>query len=161
VSARDFADRYDTQCAEWDASHWRGRALAAEAELAELRAMLHLGTSAVAGAELIAAERERQAAVEGWTAAHDAHHTDGQLVRAAICYAKPPSHRGMLTYNVSAASTGISDRGDRFVHYPVGWPWHPNHWKPSPDDRIRELVKAGALIAAEIDRLIVASEESA
>jgi hypothetical protein len=27
-------------------------------------------------------------------------------------------------------------------------------WKPSPDDRFRELVKAGALIAAEIDRLL-------
>jgi len=28
-----------------------------------------------------------------------------------------------------------------------------SHWKPTPDDRVRELVKAGALIAAEIDRL--------
>jgi hypothetical protein len=26
-------------------------------------------------------------------------------------------------------------------------------WKPTPSDRIRELTKAGALIAAEIDRL--------
>lgn len=36
---------------------------------------------------------------------------------------------------------------------PAGWPWHPKWWKPTPDDRIRELAKAGALIAAEIDRL--------
>jgi hypothetical protein len=32
------------------------------------------------------------------------------------------------------------------------WPWDPSWWKPSPDP-IRNLVKAGALIAAEIDRL--------
>ena len=33
------------------------------------------------------------------------------------------------------------------------WPWNLIWWKPTPNDRIRELVKAGALIAAEIDRL--------
>jgi hypothetical protein len=32
------------------------------------------------------------------------------------------------------------------------WPWNDDDWKPSPDP-IRNLVKAGALIAAEIDRL--------
>jgi len=31
------------------------------------------------------------------------------------------------------------------------WPWGKEWWKPS--DRRRDLVKAGALIAAEIDRL--------
>ena len=35
---------------------------------------------------------------------------------------------------------------------PAHWPWLDG-WKPTPDDRIRELAKAGALIAAEIDRL--------
>lgn len=33
------------------------------------------------------------------------------------------------------------------------WPFSQEWWKPTPDDRIRELAKAGALIAAEIDRL--------
>jgi len=33
------------------------------------------------------------------------------------------------------------------------WPWHPLQWKPTPKDRVRELVKAGALIVAEIERL--------
>ena len=36
---------------------------------------------------------------------------------------------------------------------PYLWPWRPSWWKPTPDDRVRELVKTGALIAAEIDRL--------
>jgi hypothetical protein len=34
----------------------------------------------------------------------------------------------------------------------IFWPWDQDWWKPSPDP-IRNLVKAGALIAAEIDRL--------
>ena len=32
------------------------------------------------------------------------------------------------------------------------WPWGSEYWKPS-EDPVRNLVKAGALIAAEIDRL--------
>jgi hypothetical protein len=40
------------------------------------------------------------------------------------------------------------------------WPWDESWWKPG--DRIRELAKAGALIAAEIDRLNrIAAMESA
>ena len=33
------------------------------------------------------------------------------------------------------------------------WPWREGEWKPTPDDRVRDLAKAGALIAAEIDRI--------
>jgi hypothetical protein len=84
------------------------------------------------GIELIAAERERQIKVEGHTAEHDAQHTKGQLAHAAVCYALP-------------------DRIPDAVM--MIWPWPDEWWKPTPDDRIRELVKAGALIAAEIDRL--------
>ena len=34
---------------------------------------------------------------------------------------------------------------------PDDWPWSDKWWKPK--DKIRDLVRAGALIAAEIDRL--------
>lgn len=47
------------------------------------------------------------------------------------------------------------DRGDRRVRkagWRNGWPWDAKWWKPS-DDPIKNLVKSGALIAAEIDRL--------
>jgi len=37
---------------------------------------------------------------------------------------------------------------------PPIWPWEKSWWKPTPNDRVKELVKAGALIAAEIDRLL-------
>ncbi len=90
------------------------------------------------GARLIAAERARQMADEGWTPEHDDKHQDDVLAMAAVCYALPVSLRTL-------------DAPDS--EPPTGWPWGSGWWKPSPDDRVRELVKAGALIAAEIDRL--------
>ena len=81
------------------------------------------------GIELIAAERERQVTTNGWTAAHDDEHTYGELVDAAICYAQCESQ----------ANDGAV------------YPWEKQSWKPS-NDSIRNLVRAGALIAAEIDR---------
>ena len=84
------------------------------------------------GIELIAAERERQIKEEGWTPEHDAQHTGDELARAAVCYALP-------------------DRIPDTI--PLVWPWAEEWFKPTPGDRIRELTKAGALIAAEIDRL--------
>ena len=90
------------------------------------------------GIELIAAERERQITAEGWTTAHDDEHTDGSLSEAADSY-------------IQAAGTQM--RGGCGWHVePQNWPWQSEWWKPS-DDPVRNLVKAGALIAAEIDRL--------
>lgn len=91
------------------------------------------------GVALIATERQRQLAEEGWTPEHDGEHDAGEMAAAAMCYACPP--------NVAIRAT------DSFNVTPRLWPWAPGWWKPSPDDRVRELVKAGALIAAEIDRL--------
>lgn len=90
------------------------------------------------GAALIADERRRQIEVEDWTAEHDEQYTQDELVRAAMCYANPPHLR----------MSRLRRTGE-----PLDWPWAEWHWKPTPDDRVRELVKAGALIAAEIDRL--------
>jgi hypothetical protein len=84
------------------------------------------------GIEIIAAERERQINEEGWTAMHDRQHCGEELATAAACYALPRYSRKW--FNI--------------------WPWHPQWWKPTPNDRVRELSKAGALIAAEIDRLL-------
>lgn len=93
------------------------------------------------GIEIIAEERERQIAVEGWSAGHDDEHNEGQLGRAAACYAMPAEIRkiGGEQYEVFSFLANI-------------WPWDSKWWKPTPGDRIRELAKAGALIAAEIDR---------
>jgi hypothetical protein len=87
-----------------------------------------------AGAGMIAAERKRQVEEEGWSQERDcAIHLNGELAKAAACYALTYPLRGLLIATI--------------------WPWETKWWKPTPDDRIRELVKAGALIAAEIDRL--------
>ena len=91
--------------------------------------------------ELIAEERQRQIKVEGWTKEHDAEHTDGSLASAAVCYAIPSEYRH---YSYCPL---------RKARVPDFWPWDKKWWKPCPKNRIRELVKAGALIAAEIDRL--------
>lgn len=89
--------------------------------------------SRTTGAELIARERERQKSEEGWTAEHDRQWRGRELIRAAICYAKAD-----IDGNLSLDDFGL-------------WPWDMQWWKPK--SRIRNLVKAGALIAAEIDRL--------
>ncbi len=86
------------------------------------------------GAELIAAERQRQIEAEGWTPEHDDGHTQGELAAAAQCY--------LARHDV---------RSDWNEMPPDWWPWNA-WWKPSRDP-VRNLVKAGALIAAEIDRL--------
>ena len=82
------------------------------------------------GIELISAERQRQITEEGWTSAHDDTHTSGDLPIAAACYAIPPG-------------------GLRALMWPFDFKW----LKETPNDRVKELVKAGALIAAEIDRI--------
>lgn len=87
--------------------------------------------------ELIAAERQRQIEQKGWSEEHDDSHCFGQLAAAASCYAAPTNFRLM----------------DPNRDEPMAWPWARYDWKPSPNDRKKELVKAGALIVAEIERL--------
>ena len=89
------------------------------------------------GAALIAAERKRQVEVEGWTPEHDDEHDVGELASAAATYILE------TTFNApTVEGTWCSEL----------WPFDNSWFKLSPDP-IRNLVKAGALIAAEIDRL--------
>jgi hypothetical protein len=90
------------------------------------------------GIERIAAERKRQIEEEGWTAEHDDQWNYDELAMAALCYVIPGKD------NHGKDNLFIKDR----------WPLNDGFWKPTPDNRIRELEKAGALIAAEIDRLL-------
>lgn len=104
------------------------------------------------GVSLIAAERRRQVDEEGWTNDHDSEHRNGAMAKAAACYALPPKDRDVRSYE-DIPLGGSTDRGNARYFMPSRWPWAAHFWKPCPDDRVRELVKAGALIAAEIDRL--------
>lgn len=94
------------------------------------------------GLGLIRAERQRQLTEERWTAEHDDGHTESEMVVASNQYS-------------SLAAVQIRGRGEVKAppcFIPKNWPWEPEWWKPS-DDPKRNLVKAGALIAAELDRL--------
>jgi hypothetical protein len=107
----------------------------------------HVGSGDVVGhtgAELIAAERLRQIVEEKWSARHDAEHRRGELSKAAVHYA-----------NVASTQAAFGITGNFLV--PGNWPWDAKWWKPSKDP-VRNLVKAGALIAAEIDRLLAAGK---
>ena len=108
------------------------------------------------GIKLIAEERKRQVEVEGWDDEHDDEHDEGELAMAAVCYASPD-----LIYQLSDGSNNYL-----FIDpWPSNWlrKWDKRKYKnvvyiiPNGElpnnERIRNLVKAGALIAAEIDRL--------
>lgn len=95
------------------------------------------------GIELITKERQRQIEEEGWTKEHDAEHVGGELARAASAYAYPIYRMG---FNPEEIEEKIP------VQFPPNW--NSKWWKPTPEDRVKELTKAGALIAAEIDRLL-------
>jgi hypothetical protein len=82
----------------------------------------------------VIAERRRQVDAEGWTPEHDDGHQGGEIARAAACYALHAS----------------GFKADAIMEL---WPkeWGSRWWKPT--DTRRNLVKAAALLVAEIERL--------
>lgn len=123
------------------------------------------GESLFPSLDLIAAERQRQVEQEDWSPEHDDQHQFEELALAAACYAAPDA-------------IYIGRANNRVVKIEDAWPWYAEDFKPDQESRawvfkqggsphstvllnrknlregrIRELVKAGALIAAEIDRL--------
>jgi hypothetical protein len=107
------------------------------------------------GAVLIAEERRRQIEAEGYDDKHDDGHSDGELAMAAACYAAGEDATHVRTMLNSAR--GLEEAGYSYDYSApkpgeITWPWDAEWYKSEPD-RIRTLTKAGALIAAEIDRL--------
>lgn len=99
--------------------------------------------SSMSGVDLIYFERKRQIEVEGFTPKNDAKYTDDELAIAGAIYAFPRDKRVQTVWLKESWTDLIK----------LFWPWDMKFWKPTPEDRIKELAKAGALIAAEIDRL--------
>lgn len=85
-------------------------------------------------------ERRRQMAVEGWSIEHDDQHLQSELAWAAACYA-------LAGAPVNPAAAVISQKD---IPHAL-WPWALQWFKPN--DRRRDLEKAGALIIAEIERI--------
>ncbi len=80
----------------------------------------------------VIAERQRQVEAEGWTETHDDGHDGGELCAAGGCYAL------------------YADAYPNAGEPPEAWPWHRKWWKPK--DFRQDLVRAAALILAEIER---------
>lgn len=80
----------------------------------------------------VLAERRRQVVAEGWTPRFDDERNGGELACAAACYAFNAAYPGSPLLRTF-------------------WPWSQSWWKPTTPRR--DLVKAGALILAEIERL--------
>ncbi|WWZ67977.1 hypothetical protein V9W41_15460 [Pseudomonas aeruginosa] len=85
----------------------------------------------------VQAERRRQITAEGWTPEHDDEHSHGQMARASACYA--------------LAGSSAPNDGTAALLVSLAWPWDEQWWKPSTARR--DLVKACALVLAEIERL--------
>ena len=100
---------------------------------------LHENRHESIGVSIIEAERIRQITQEGYSPDHDLQHKNGELADAAAAYALTDSTRRIVI--------------DSKIGIPIMWPFNMNYYKPTPNDRIRQLAKAGAFIAAEIDRL--------
>lgn len=99
----------------------------------------------------VLAERAGQVSREGWGPAHDDAHRLGELALAAACYALDGAER---THQVDLFS-GIGKRQVRAGWFDIKrllWPWDWAWFKPKTDRR-RNLVIAGALVLAEIERL--------
>ena len=92
--------------------------------------------------ELIADERQRQIDVYGYSDDHILKSVEdyscGELGDAAASY---------------AMTQGFRDDSSEGHKTPFFFPWDEDYFNPSPGDRIKELVKAGAMIVAEITRL--------
>jgi len=100
-------------------------------------------TMSTMGAELIARERDRQITEEHWTAEHDdKYHGGGELAIAAAAYALNAAFQGSCHYHVL--------RTVDMLWGLAGW----GRWNWKPKSRVRDLNRAGALIAAELDRLM-------
>ena len=89
----------------------------------------------------IARERERQISVEGWTIEHDNVHDCGELAVAAACYALGVPEVSRSCY---------AENGSAIISVKL-WPWSTAWWNPKTSRQ--DLIRAAALIVAEIERL--------
>ena len=101
----------------------------------------------------VLAERQRQISAEGWTPEHDDAHAGGQMALAAGCYAMfaSASDRQRATADLPGGLASLGKTITGWSAWLQIWPWDRKWWKPT--NRRRDLVKAGALILAEVERL--------
>lgn len=93
----------------------------------------------------VLAERQRQIDTEGWSVESDDRYTSGELALAAGNYI------GATTFRLHGLDPLTQrDNGGVFTGWHK-WPWSPEWWKPT--NHRSDLVKAAALLLAEIERI--------
>ncbi|HGT3158765.1 TPA: ead/Ea22-like family protein [Klebsiella pneumoniae] len=121
-------EKAQAQSSKWLEAYHKAVSIGARYE--ERIAEMESRTVTAAAADVLA-ERQRQVTAEGWTAERDDGYQNSELADAAACYAIHAHNQGFST--------------------PAHWPWSQDWWKQTSPRR--DLVKAGALILAEIERL--------
>lgn len=96
------------------------------------------------GIEAISIERQNQVAVHQYDSPHDDAHTETELLAGARCYMKVAEH---IAKGQTAVVKKILEADP-----PKEWPFDTDMWKPNGVAK-NNLKKAGAMIAAEWDRL--------
>lgn len=91
-------------------------------------------------------ERRRQIEALHYDTTHDDRHPGGELVRAAICYASVSAMVAAFRNGEARAADDTSK-----IAVPINWPFEPTYWRPRT--MRRNLIKAAALIIAEIERI--------
>lgn len=104
--------------------------------------------------EEIASERRRQIEAEGWTPEHDDQHHEGSMARAAAAFAYCST---LLGSERDAHVNALYGRTSGFISLIAWlWPWEARWFKPH--NPRRDLIRAAALILAEIERIDRATE---
>lgn len=108
----------------------------------EERALLEGGLKRAMGKLMV--ERLRQVDEEGYNPKHDEKHAPAELAAAAAAYA------------ASAATVALAPDPTDALHFPAWivqrlWPWWRETFKPKSPER--DLVRAGALVIAALERI--------
>jgi len=122
-----------------DVFEWHEALIARRQEKADLLRLASISPYA----QMFSDERQRQITEEGWTPEHDDEHVNGELADMAACYA---------TARLDVTLGGVNP----LEIYPEnrGFKW----FKKAKHDRKRQLIIAGALLIAELERLERAEE---
>jgi hypothetical protein len=131
-----MSDQSRRECAHCGGTY--DQAMGATVHATNCAAAFPASTAGKAALDVIE-ERKRQVQVEGWAHSHDDKHHSGELGLAAALYAIP--------YECDLIQQDDFIGLHMLLEMSFDW-----NLKPEPDRR-RRLVKAGALILAEIERL--------
>lgn len=133
---RSITDRYEAMQHGWDCAIERVSECLPEIIYEAPQPDYKAQRDATQALSDVIAERLRQRSVEGWTPEHDDSHTEGEMAAAAACYA-------------------LSGAGN--LNKDALWElWPRRSWSLmwfKPKTKRADIVRAGALILAEIERI--------